>query len=259
MDAQLAAGIIRKSKSEWSSPIRVVDKPGGGVRICVDYGQINKIIKGDNYPLPSVEDLYNKLAQADLFTKIDMKAAYHQIPVEESTIAILAFLCEFGLYEYLSMPMGIKTAPAWFQRFIEETLRMYIDRGVLRVYLDNTIIFTNTIKYGILMHESTVLEIIQTLKESFLKISMDKSVPIATNLPILGHLISKNKIEPNPERAQCLLNQKKPENVKELQSWLGVTSYYRKFIDNYAEIAKPFMILWYLKMYRRSLGRKMEQ
>ncbi|CAF0997157.1 unnamed protein product [Brachionus calyciflorus] len=96
IEKQIEAKIIRPSRSQWCSPIRVVDKPDV-----------------DNYPLPSIQDLYKKLAEADTFTKIDMKAAYHQIPVHPNSIEISAFICEFGNFEYLTMPMGIKTAPAW--------------------------------------------------------------------------------------------------------------------------------------------------
>ena len=121
----------------------MVHKPDGTVRITVDYKPLNKIIKGDVYPLPNIAELYKRLADSDVFSKIDLKAAYHQIPMEEESIEYTAFTCEFGLFEYLSMPMGIKNAPAWFQRFMEETFRSFIDRKVLAIYLDDTIVHTN--------------------------------------------------------------------------------------------------------------------
>ena len=128
LDEQEAAGIIRKSYSEWGSALRVVHKTDGSIRITVDYKPLNAVIKGDVYPLPNIAEIYKKLSDSGIFSKIDLKAAYHQIPMEEQSIELTAFTCEFGLYEYLSMPMGIKNAPAWFQRFMEETFRDFIER-----------------------------------------------------------------------------------------------------------------------------------
>jgi hypothetical protein len=145
IDEQMQAGLIRASFSAWCS-VRVVDKRDGTVRNTVDYKQLNKIIKDDNYPLPSVTELYNRLVKADMFSKIDMKAAYHQIPTDDNSIELTAFICEYGVYEYLSMPIGIKTAPSWFQRFMENVLHEFIERDVLRVYLDDTVLYTNGLK-----------------------------------------------------------------------------------------------------------------
>lgn len=162
------------------------------------------MIKDDNYPLPSITDLYNKLAEADTFTKIDMKAAYHQIPVHPDSIEITAFVCEFSIFEYLSMPMGIKTAPAWFQRFIESVLDKFIVNGTLGAYLDDTIVFTDSSRYGYKHHYDTVMNVIQTLNNRSLKISYEKSVPAVAEVQLLGFIISKNQIKPNPDRAKCL-------------------------------------------------------
>lgn len=253
---QLQAGIIRRSKSPWCSPLRVVDKPDGSIRITVDYKPLNKLIKDDNYPLPSITDLYNKLAEADTFTKIDMKAAYHQIPVHPDSIEITAFVCEFGIFEYLSMPMGIKTAPAWFQRFIESALDKYIVNGTLGAYLDDTIVFTDSSRFGYKFHFDTVMDVINTLNNRSLKISFEKSVPAVAEVQLLGFTISKNQIKPNPDRAKCLVERGKPVTVKDLQSWLGVANYYRKFIKNYAEIAKPLYDLLGLKDVPKSCRKK---
>ena len=218
IEQQVAARIIRPSRSQWCSPIRVVDKPDGSIRITVDYKGLNQLIKDDNYPLPSIQDLYNKLAEADTFTKIDMKAAYHQIPVNPNSIAITAFICEFGIFEYLTMPMGIKTAPAWFQRFMENTLSKFITSNTQRAYLDDTIVFTNSAKYGLDFHVETVKQVIETLNERCLKISYEKSIPVVEEVELLGNTISKNRIRPNPNRAKCLELRPKPTNIKELQS-----------------------------------------
>ena len=111
----------------------MVDKSDGDIRLTVDYKPLNKVIKSDNYPVPNISEIYKKLSKSKIFSKIDLKSAYHQIPVEENSIKYTAFVCEFGIYEYL-MPMGIKTSPAWFQRFIVESFQDFIDRDVLQIY-----------------------------------------------------------------------------------------------------------------------------
>ena len=114
LDEQENAGIIQKSANNWASAL-TVHKQDLSIRITVDFKPLNKIIKIDKYPLPSVADLYAKLGQGIFFSKVDKKAAYHQIPIHPDSVKFTAFICEFGLYEYLSMPMSISSAPAWFQ------------------------------------------------------------------------------------------------------------------------------------------------
>ncbi|CAF0952553.1 unnamed protein product [Brachionus calyciflorus] len=180
IENQVKAGIIRPSKSPWCFPIRVVEKPNGEIRITVDYKELNKVIKDDNQPLPSINDLYNMMTDADAFTKMDLKSAYHQIPSHEDSIEVTAFICEFGVFEYVYM-------------------------------------------------------------------TMEKSVPLANQIELLGNVISKNQIRPNPNRAKCLELKPRPVTVKELQSWLGVANYYRRFIKKYAQLTKPLYDLMDLK------------
>ncbi|CAF1037193.1 unnamed protein product, partial [Brachionus calyciflorus] len=111
IENQVKAGIIRPSKIPWCFPIRVVDKQNGEIRFTVDYKELNKVIKDDNQPLPSINDLYTMMTDSDVFTKFDLKSAYHQKAVHEESVEVTAFICEFGIFEYLFMPMGIKIAP----------------------------------------------------------------------------------------------------------------------------------------------------
>ena len=168
---QLDAKIIRPSKSPWASALRVVHKPDFSIRITVDYKPLNKVIKIDRYPLPSVSDLYAKLSNARYFSKIDMKSAYHQIPMHPDSIEYTAFICEFGLFEYLSMPMGISSAPSWFQRFINTTLEYFINRNVLNAYLDDIILYTANLED----HDRIAHEVIETLRIRNIKTSIEKS------------------------------------------------------------------------------------
>ena len=238
LDDQLEAGIIRQSHSAWCSPLRAVEKPDGSARITGDYKELNKIIEHDNYPIPSIADLYNKLAEADTFSKIDLKAAYHQIPIEENSIEYTAFICEFGVFEYLSMPMGIKTAPAWFQRFMEQTFQDLIVQNTLGVYLDDSVLFTN----GLTKHREVALQLIQTIADNNLKASFEKSIVAVQKVEILGNTISHGQIKPNKKRAQCFETIPKPKTIREMQVWLGIANHYRQriFRATQASVTKRF-------------------
>ena len=155
-------------------------KTDGSIRITVDLKSLNAVIKGDVYPLPNRAEIYKKLSDSGIFSKIDLKAAYHQIPKEELSIELTAFTCEFGLYEYLSMPMGIKNAPAWFQRFVEETFRDFIERKVLSIYLDDTILHTESLSH----HKDELEQIFERISKNFIKCSYNKSSLVAESICI---------------------------------------------------------------------------
>jgi len=125
--------------------MRVVHNLDDSIRITIDYTALNGAITDDIYPLPSILELYNVLSKADTFSKIDLKSAYHQIPVHPESIAITGFICEFGTYVYLAKPMGIKTAPAHFQRCIELIFADLIAIKVLRIYIGDLLLFTDGI------------------------------------------------------------------------------------------------------------------
>jgi hypothetical protein len=252
IEEQLNAGIIRKSKSEWSSALRVVHKPDGSVRITVDYKPLNKIIVGDEYPLPHISELYKRLSESDVFSKIDLKAAYHQIPMDPDSIKYTAFTCPFGLYEYLCMPMGLKHSPSHFQRFMESTFKEFIDKKVLEIYLDDTILHT----IGLQQHKEELLNLFKVIEKHGIKCSYDKSQLVVDKIAFLGNSISKNQIKPNPDRAKCLINRPKPTNLQELQGWLGVANYLRPYIEHYARITQPLYEIMNIKNVPKTLRKK---
>ena len=127
----------------------------------------------------------------------------------------------------------------------------------MQAFLDDTFIFTNS-SLGLAFHEEIAMEAIQILKQKSLKISLDKCTPAVTEIKLLGNVISKNLIKPNPDRAKCLMELDKPKNIQELQSWLGVANQYRKYIQNYAEIAKPLYELIGLKDVSKQFRKKNE-
>jgi hypothetical protein len=158
------------------------------------------------------------------FSKIDLKTVYHQIPIDEPSIEVTAFICEFGLFEYVSMPMGIKNAPAWFQRAIENTLADQINRGVVGVYLDDTVLFTKDLD----THVREAFKIVEVFQKTSFKVSIEKSKILTKSMPFLGNVVSHRCIKPDPDRAKCFLEKPKPKTLRDVQVWLGVDNYYRK-------------------------------
>ena len=174
-----------------------------------------------------------------------MKAAFHQIPIHPDSVKFTAYICEFGLYEYLSMPMGISSAPAWFQRFIESILQDFVIKEILSVYLDDIIIFSAELE----VHVIDVLAVIERLQEKNMKTSFENSQfdLVTEQIEFLGNVIEGGEIRAHPKRAKCLKEMKRPETLAELQRLLGMTNYSRTYIPNYAEITKPLYDLMDIK------------
>ena len=235
IDTLEKSGIIRKSKSTWAFPLRVVVKPDKSIRITVDYKPLNKVIKIPQYPTPYIPDYFNKLGDAKYYSKIDLKEAYSQLSNTERAIEVTAFICEFGLYEYIGMALGISSAPTVFQKYMEEVLREFIEGKVAFPYLDDILIYTESAEE----HIKVLNEVIEVLKKHGLKISGKKCVILTNEIEFLGHIISKGTIKPLPTRAEAINGMKRPETVQEMQRFLGMTNYCRDSIKNYAEIAKP--------------------
>ena len=145
LDEKLRAGIIRDSKSSWCSPLNLVKKPNGKIRITVDYRKLNERTVKDAYLLSGINQLFRLLAAAVYFTKLDLTSGYYQIKMDLRSTFLTAFACEFGFYEYLNMPMGLRNAVATFQRMMDKILEGLIG-VVCLVYLDNILIFSKTLK-----------------------------------------------------------------------------------------------------------------
>ena len=176
-----------------------------------------------------------KLSKARFFSKIDMKAAYHQIPMHPDSKEYTAFIFEFGLFEYLSMPMGISSSPSWFQRFIDQALASFISKNVLSAYLDDIIMYTETL----MQHRIIGLDVINRLIEKNIKTSIKKSELVSQKIEFLGNEIENGEIHPLKKRAECIFQMKKPANIAELQRLLGMTNYSRTYIPKYAELVQP--------------------
>ncbi len=237
LDSLLQKGIIEKiDSSPWISPIVVTAKKGGKIRLCVDLREPNKALIVDSHPLPHMEELLSDLRGASVFTTIDLAAAYHQLTLHEECRDITAFITHDGLFRYCRVPYGLASAPAAFQKMMETILKGI--RGV-RNYLDDIIVYGPTQE----SHDATLRSVMQHLSDAALELNWEKCTFSQSSLKFLGHVISKNGIFPDDEHMSAIIDAPAPHDLASLRSFLGLISWYSKFLPNFASVAEPLRAL----------------
>ncbi|KAM4060442.1 reverse transcriptase (RNA-dependent DNA polymerase) [Hirsutella rhossiliensis] len=236
----LDKGFIRASSSPASAPVLFVRKPGGGLRFCVDYRGLNAITKKDRYPLPLIEETLRSLSKAKWLTKLDVIAAFHKIRVEEGDEWKTAFRTRYGLYEWLVTPFGLTGAPATFQRYINHTLRDFLDE-FCSAYIDDILIYSSG---SLADHRNKVRQVLARLRDAGLQIDIDKCDFEAKSVKYLGFIVEAGKgIRVDPEKVQAIQQWQRPRSVKGVRSFLGFANYYRQFIPRFSNIAAPLTAL----------------
>ena len=225
----LQLGIIRPSMSPWASPVVIVPKPDGTIRFCVDYRKVNRVTKMDAYPIPSMERMIDKVASAKYNSTIDLTKGYWQIPLETSTIEKSAFITTKGLYEFLVMPFGMKTAPATFQRMMSETVLKGLDFA--DAYIDDVEVDTPT---SFPQHIFELRQVLERLRACKLNARPSKCKIAMSTVDFVGHRIGENRIEPRTALVQTIKEYPRPETKKQIRSFLGLVGYYRRFISNFS-------------------------
>jgi hypothetical protein len=232
IESLLAEGLIEKSESEWASPVIVVPKPDKTIRAVIDFRAANKQFVGNSFPLPLIDDLISKIGQSKFLTKFDLSKGFYQIPLAEESKIYTAFCTPFGLYQWLRLPFGLKTSPAQFQSLMQKVLEGLDFCGV---FIDDIVIGSETWEEH-MVHVATVLD---RLLKAKLTVKLVKSYFACSEIDYCGHKVGNGQISPREIKVKALLNMPRPENKKQLQSFLGSVNYYQRYIPKFAELVYP--------------------
>jgi transposase InsO family protein/ribonuclease HI len=235
----LKEGIIRPSSSEYASPIVLVDKKDGEKRLCVDYRRLNKEIVKDRYPLPLIEDQIDRLCGARVFTTLDLRNGFFHVNVAESSRKYTAFVTPTSQFEFQKVPFGLCNSPSVFQRFINVIFRHLVQEKVLLIYLDDLVIPGENEDDCLEKLERTL----QVAADFGLEIKWKKCQFLKTKIEYLGYEVECGNIYPSPAKTIAVKRFPEPKTVRQLQSFLGLVGYFRKFILDFSIIAKPLTSL----------------
>ena len=231
----LDSKVIRKSCSPFSSNIVLVKKKDNKLRMCIDYRQLNQRTKKDAYALPRIEEILNALSGKKYFSVLDMKSGYHQVEILEEHKERTAFTVgPLGFYEFNRLPFGLSNSPATYQRLMENCLGD-LHLNICFIFLDDLIIFSKTYEE----HLDRLQLVFEKLRESGLKLSPKKCNLFMQKVKYVGHIVSEEGIETDPEKVQKVLNWPTPHTPEEIRKFIGFIGYYRKFIPNFSKISKP--------------------
>ena len=227
-------GVITRSNSEWSAPILLIPKgTSGAYRLVCDYRGLNKVLTKDAYPLPRVDDLIDNLKDARCFTVLDMKTSFYQFKVKASDRPKTAFVCCEGLFQYERMSMGMSNSTSCIQRTLET---LFADmKDSVAVFIDDIIIFSENEA----QHEKAVAKVLGRLEGAQLTLKPEKCQFFKSEVEYLGHLVTEKGFYPLYKNIQKIVNYPVPQNLTQLRSFVGLAAFYRKFVKNFADLAKP--------------------
>ena len=230
----LAAGVIRPSKSPYTSNVVLVRKKNGKIHLCVDYRQLNSITVKDSFALPKMEEIFDCLHGAKYFTTMDMKFGYHQIEVAESHKEKTAFTVgSIGFYEYNKMPFSLTNSPATYQWIMQDILDL--NMTICLIYLDDLIIFSETFE----QHLERLDLILPKLRVANFKLAPEKCCFFKPRVNFLGHVVTGDGVETDPDKIEKVQNWPTPKSADDLRSFLAFAGYYRRFIKDFSRIARP--------------------
>ena len=238
IDKMLELGIIRPSQSPWASPVCLVPKKDGTTRFCIDYRQLNAVTVKDRYPLPLIQDIFDQLGGSKLYSSLDMRSGYWQLPMAEASIEKTAFVCHRGQFEFVRLPFGLANAPSVYQRAMNKVLGKFIGKFVM-VFIDDIVIYSKN-KHD---HRRHVEQVLQTLADAGLTLKDSKCHWAQTKIDLLGYVVSAQGVSAQSSKTSAIKALAPPNDVSELRRFLGMTGYYRQLIPEYARKATALYAL----------------
>lgn len=238
LEELLDKGFIRPSVSPWGAPIVFVKKKDGSMRLCIDYRMLHQVTVKNKYPLPRVDDLFDQLQGASVFSKIDLKTGYHQLRIKDSDVSKTAFKSRYGHYEFLVMPFGLTNAPAAFMNMMNHVFRSFLDKFVI-VFVDDILVYSKDKT----QHKEHLRLVLATLRQNHLYAKLSKCEFWLHTIHFLGHVITKEGVAVDPEKVATVEKWSTPRTVIEIRSFLGLAGYYRRFICDFSRIALPLTSL----------------
>uniref|UniRef100_A0A2N9I8T4 Reverse transcriptase n=1 Tax=Fagus sylvatica TaxID=28930 RepID=A0A2N9I8T4_FAGSY len=206
----LDKGFIRPSASPWGAPVLFVKKKDGSMRLCIDYRELNRVTIKNKYPLPRIDDLFDQLQGAQVFSKIDLRSGYHQLKIKSEDIPKTAFRTRYGHYEFLVMPFGLTNAPAVFMDLMNRVFHEYLDRFVI-VFIDDILVYSKSLEE----HEDHLRIVLQILRDKKLYAKLKKCEFWLNQVVFLGHVVSKDGITVDPSKIEAVVSWDRPTNVSE--------------------------------------------
>ena len=231
----LALGMIEPANSPYGAPVLFVEKQDGSLRMCVDYRALNKITVKDRYPMPNVQDLFDQLKGAQVFSTLDLQQGYNQIKISEKDRPFTAFQAPgIPQYQYKVLCFGLSNAPASFSRIFTNLFGDRVGKHIL-IYLDDVIVFSKTPEE----HLTHLRDVLNVLRTNNLKAKLPKCNFNKPELKFLGHIVGREGLKVDPQKVVTVQQWPQPHNVQKLRQFLGLANYFRRFIRDYSSIATP--------------------
>ncbi|GFU11520.1 retrovirus-related Pol polyprotein from transposon 17.6 [Trichonephila clavipes] len=235
IDEWLEQGIVRPSLSEYASPIVLVKKKDDTTRLYVDYRKLNRKLVKNHFPLPLIEDVLDELQEAKVYTTLDLKNGFFHVDVNEDYKHLTSFVVPDGQFEFNKVPFGLSTSPSVFQRYVYSIFRELMRKGVVIIYMDDLIIPAKDEKEGL----EKLKEVLEVASKYGLEMKFKKCQFLRKKVEFLDHVVENGTIRPSIAKTIAVKKFPVPTTVKQVQSFLGLTGYFRKFIPAYSQIAKP--------------------